>query len=275
MYGQTFRLFLVWFLPPFIHAPVRLSEPHAEMCTRVPAALVPTVHAVLFLALSLLPHQLQNHPSRQGSAPAAESNADHCPDARWSLPLACIQHSHLFNYFCSVPPIFLSLLGDKQAQSLPLHKPHTHPMITVNPVPWQKQKQPLVQQSPCPACVTTRTYGRCSRGPTRADSITHPGTSTLCAGHFALTTTRTASRSRDARGSCKAARARPWPGRLHPSPRPSEHGRSGGSRREERGPHEMLWQADSSPSQRWVTALHRSCWGTPAITTHLLLLCRF
>lgn len=70
---------------------------------------------MLFSVLSLLPHQPQNHQITQGSAPATDSNADCCPGAWQSLSLACMQHSHLFNYFCSTSLIFLSLLDDKQA----------------------------------------------------------------------------------------------------------------------------------------------------------------
>lgn len=70
---------------------------------------------MLFPVLSLSPHRLQNHQITQGSAPATDSNADCCPDAWRSLSLACIQRSRLFNYFCSISLIFLSLLGDKQA----------------------------------------------------------------------------------------------------------------------------------------------------------------
>lgn len=109
------------FIPSSHMLPFWLPEPHAETRPRLPAPPEPSARvrtgstAVLSPVLSLSPPPLQNHQITQGSAPATDSNADCRPGAWRSLPLACIQQSHLFNYFCSISLIFLSLSGDKLA----------------------------------------------------------------------------------------------------------------------------------------------------------------
>lgn len=101
-----------------------LPELPTEMCSGMQLPQHPAgsedrqlCSALLFSALSLLPCQLQHHQITQGSA--TDSNADHCPGAWQSLSSACVQHSHLFNYFCSVSLVFPSLKRQQAAVPSP------------------------------------------------------------------------------------------------------------------------------------------------------------
>lgn len=109
---------------------------------------MPFVTVLLPVYWSLIPHPLQTTRSHRAlpacphthPAPEAGSSADPCPGAQQSLSLACIQHSHLFNYFCSVSLIFLSLWGAKQAAdpSPARDELWAHPRNIFTPVPRQK-----------------------------------------------------------------------------------------------------------------------------------------
>lgn len=145
VYTHTFHFLLIPFLSPVRHAPVLAAEPLSEVRTRLPAppSLARTGStAVLFPALSLLSPQLQNHQVTRLS-PVTNSNVNCCPGARWSLSLPCIQHSLVFNYFCSLSLIFLSLLGDKQAPApspSPALRSSHHPTIIFPPHPTTETK---------------------------------------------------------------------------------------------------------------------------------------
>lgn len=107
-------------------------------------------------------------------SPATNSDVNCCPGTRQSLSLPWIQHSRVFNYFCSLSLIFLSLLGDKQAPasspSQALCSSH-HPTIVSRPVPRQKQRQPLMRHPPCPACGSKHAFGPRSHRPRRVPMV--------------------------------------------------------------------------------------------------------